>query len=447
MYKRNALIELKIWAKRSGRKPLILRGARQVGKTTLVDMFSKEYSQYICLNLEKEDEKKIFKPEFSLDEIIEAMFFYKRKDLQDKKTLIFIDEIQNSAEAVKRLRYFHEEKPEMHVIAAGSLFDFHIGNHSDFPVGRVEYMVLRPFSFTEFLEAVGEAKSKEMLKRIPFPDYAHDILLKQFKSYCMIGGMPEVIKNYSENHDILETGRIYEGLIKSYIDDVEKYAPNNTYRQIISFIINNSWNQAGKRIRFEGFANSPYKSREMSESFKLLEKTMLLSLIFPITNTTLPLEPDFKKSPRLQMLDTGLVNYFAGLHGEFFESEYIDNVYEGRIAEHIACQELCALNTSVLFKPVYWLREKTDAKAEVDFIFPYKNYLIPVEVKSGATGKLRSLFEFVDRSPHPFAVRIYSGKVSVENIQTIKGKNFRLLNLPFYLISEIENYLNLLTGE
>jgi len=441
MFKRQILKDLNEWLNRPDKKPLIIRGARQVGKTSVVNMFSEKFKQYIYLNLENEEDKNLFANNLPIDELTAAIFFHKRKKLYFENTLLFIDEIQNSAEAVQSLRYFYEDQKQLSVIAAGSLFETHTNTQNNFPVGRVEYMVLRPFSFVEFLNAVNEKQSVNILQRVPTPDYAHDILLKLFKTYTLIGGMPEVVKNYVQTKDILRLNKTFESLICSYLDDVEKYATNTNMRHVLRHIISNSFTQACKRIRFEGFGKSNYKSREMGEAFRLLEKTLLISLVYPSQTTNLPIEPDHKKSPRLQWLDTGLVNFFAGLQIDIFTSEFIDNVYDGKIAEHIVYQEILALKNSILYKPNFWTREKKDSAAEVDLVYQFENKVIPIEIKSGATGRLRSLFEFIDVAPHNFAVRVSSNKLSVEKLKTIKGKEFNLLNLPFYLVSKLNEYL------
>ena len=174
----------------------------------------------------------------------------------------------------------------------------------------------------------------------------------------------------------------------------------------------------------------------------VLEKAMLLHLIYPSTNTKPPLLADRKKSPKLQLLDTGLVNYFAGLQNDLFLSADLNSVYKGKIAEHIVGQELLALNTSVLHGINFWIREKKQSNAEVDFLVPFGDYLIPIEVKSGAAGRLRSLHQFIDQAPHNYAVRFYSKEVFIDTDKTIRGKPFFLLNLPYYLVNRLDDYLD-----
>ena len=441
MFIRTLNSELKTWSELKNRKPLVIRGARQTGKTTLVNVFSSEFEQYIYLNLEKPEDRKFFELDLSFQEMLASLFFTKGKLLKNKKTLIFIDEIQNSPKAVNLLRYFYEEAPEQYVIAAGSLLESLIDKTISFPVGRVEFKVIRPFSFYEFLSAMNEEQAFKLIQEVPIPEFGHEKIKKLFSVYTLVGGMPGILKEYIETRDLTIVSRIYSSLITSYIDDVENYGRNSTMTSIIRFIIRNAFLYAGSRIKFQGFAKSSYRSREMGEAFRLLEKSMLLQLVYPSTSVKIPALPDNKKSPRLQLLDTGLVNYFAGIQETLIETSEIDEVFEGKIAEHITGQELLSLQTTPLYKLNFWTREEAYAQAEVDFIWNYRNYLIPVEVKAGPTGRMRSLHQFIDRAPHHFAVRIYSGKLKIEELKTISGKKFKLLSLPFYLIGKINNYL------
>ena len=442
MYYRNSLKYLKEWSLKSSRKPLILRGARQVGKTTLINQFSKEFDQYIYLNLEEQLDKAIFENQDGFDSLLSAIFFIKDKEKTNKRILIFIDEIQNSTEAVKYLRYFYEKAPEIFVIAAGSLLESLIDKKISFPVGRVEYAVLHPFSFDEFLLATSNKKAFDLLKTIPAPDYAHAKLLSLFNTYTLIGGMPEVVKSYVENNDIVKLGNIYEALIVSYLDDVEKYANSEKDTRILRFVIRNAFIEAGNRIKFTQFANSKYRAEDISEAFTILEKTHLLKLIYPTTNVQLPIQANNRKSPKLQLLDTGLVNYFSGANKEAFLSDNLMNVYKGKIVEHIVAQELRQVFNSQLHNIHFWVREKKQSNAEVDFVIPYEDKLIPIEVKSGSSGRLRSLHQFIDKAPHNFAVRLYAGEIRLEKSTTISGKEFFLLNLPYYLTSRILKYIS-----
>ncbi len=443
MFNRYIIAELDKWLAQSSRKPLILRGARQVGKTTLVKQFASRFEQYIYLNLELPEDQQPFEQFTSIETLIQSLFFIKNCSLdQKKRTLIFIDEIQEVPAALNILRYFYEQEPDIPVIAAGSMLETLFDKNISFPVGRVEYKVVRPASFPEFLEAMGEKAALTQLEKVPVAKFAHAKLLQLFHTYTLIGGMPEIVNNYSQNKDIKTLSPIYDSLIASYLDDVEKYASSASQIQHIRHAISFSFPNAGKRIKFEGFGNSAYRSRDMGEALRILEKALLLQLIFPCTSATLPLMPDVKKSPRLQVLDTGLINYSVGIQKDILGTTDLLSVYQGTIIEHMIGQELISTQNLALSALQFWVREKKTSNAEVDYIFPFEGKIIPVEVKSGKEGTLKSLHLFMDEAPHSFAVRFYSGELSVTEAQTTSGKVYQLLNLPYYLGTQLEKYLD-----
>ncbi|NQX39052.1 hypothetical protein SAMN05421820_102587 [Pedobacter steynii] len=443
MFKRDIIDELIKWKNNPGRKPLLLRGARQVGKTTVVNMFSEHYEQYIYLNLELTDNSLDFTDYGRVEQLTQQIFFLFNKDIANlKNTLLFIDEIQEVPGALNMLRYFYEKIPSLNVIAAGSLLETAINGQTKIPVGRVEYKILRTVSFHEFLLALNEDQAAKALKEIPIKDFTHSKLLNLFHTYTLIGGMPEVIRHYVANKNLLTLGEVYQSLIYSYIEDVEKYGRNNNLVQIIRHIISTSFLEAGNRIKFQGFGNSNYGSREVSEAMQTLQKVMLIQLVYPTTSTAVPLLPDKKKSPRLHVLDTGMLNFFAGLQKELILTKDIDTVYKGKIAEHIVGQELLATKYNILNELHFWVREKPNSTAEVDFVMSYNSIIIPIEVKSGATGTLKSLHAFMDATTHAFAIRIYGGQLKIDKISTSNGKEYTLLNLPFYLAGRIEEYID-----
>ena len=442
MFKRAIIEELEKWAVEPGRKPLVIRGARQVGKTTMINQFAAQFEQYIYLNLELPGDQTPFKTFSNIETLIQAVFFIKNKSLALKnKTLLFIDEIQEVPEALNILRYFYELEPGISVIAAGSLLETLFDKNIHFPVGRVEYKVLRPVSFPEFLAAMGETAALQQLQQVPVASFAHNKLLQLFHTYALIGGMPEVVNHYIQHKDLTALSPIYDSLITSYLDDVEKYASNTTQVLHIRHVIRTSFLQAGKRIKFEGFGNSGYRSREMGEALRTLEKALLLQLIYPNTGAELPLMPDVKKSPRLQVLDTGMLNYFVGIQKEILGTEDLNKIYQGTLIEHLAGQEMLGFQHRSLSSLHFWVREKKDSSAEVDYLFVYEGKLIPVEVKSGTAGKLKSLHLFMEMAPHIMAVRFYAGEMNITEAISAAGKKYQLLNLPYYLVSQIEHYL------
>jgi len=444
MFKRDIIGDLLAWKNDPLRKPLLLRGARQVGKTTVVNMLGGYYAQYIYLNLEQADKGLSFKEYGKINQLVEQIFFLYDKDISKiGETLLFIDEIQEIPEALNMLRYFYEQVPELHVIAAGSLLETAINGQHKIPVGRVDYKILRPVSFHEFLLAMGEETAVKAWNEVPAKPFTHEKLMSLFHTYLLIGGMPEIVMHYRTNKNLVALADVYQSLIYAYLNDVEKYGRNNNLTQIIRHTIHTAFLEAGSRIRFQGFGQSNYGSREVGEAMQTLQKVMILQLIYPTTSTKIPLLPDRKKSPRLQVLDTGMLNFFAGIQKELIVSTDIEQVYKGKVAEHIVGQELLAAKYSILNELHFWVREKSTSNAEVDFVYLYDSKLIPVEVKSGATGTLKSLHAFMDLADHQIAVRIYGGPLRTDTLLSPNGKTYTLINLPYYLTAKIEDYLKL----
>jgi uncharacterized protein len=426
---------------KTNHKPLIIRGARQVGKTTLINEFSKEFDCFLSLNLDRPEEMALFEREESAEQILTSVYLQKNQIRSKGKTLLFIDEIQNSPKAVALLRYFYEDLPELYVIAAGSLLESLMDNQISFPVGRVEYIALRPCSFAEFLDALGEKALKQALEAASIPAALHPKTMRLFNEFVLVGGMPEAVASYAANKDIVALNAIYESLLTGYREDAEKYAPGNANQQVLRYILTNGWSQAGERIRFEKFASSNYRSREMGEAFRTLEKALLLELVYPATNTHLPIQPDCKKAPKLYWLDTGLVNYVCNFQKELFQLKDISDAWKGRIAEHIVGQELLSNNQFVSAKRYFWVREAKNAQSELDFLQYYEGHVLPIEVKSGYNSKLKSLHWFMESSTENVALRFWSQPFTTDIVTTPSGKRFRLYNLPFYYACVLDAFL------
>ncbi len=448
MFTRNIIKELNKWSLKEGRKPLILRGARQVGKTSVIHQFSAQFDDFVYLNLERQELQTYFKEYSTTENLVQQLFLHQQKSWnRNSKNLLFIDEIQECPEAIALLRYLYEDAKELHVIAAGSLLDMAYAKEKSFPVGRVEFMVLHPVSFDEFLLATGELQAYELFQKIPIPEYGHQKLLNLFHQYTLIGGMPEVVAHYVENKNITSLPNIYESLIQAYVDDVEKYASSDAQLKQIRHAMLAIFNEAGKRIKFEQFGKSNYGSREMGEALRIIEKTYLTRLIYPATQTQLPAQPDLRKSPRLQILDTGMLNYFTGIQRHLIGIKNLQNEFRGLILEHITGQEILAQTHLPLSRLHFWVRDKKTSMAEVDYVLPYNGQLIPVEVKAGAEGKLRSLHSFIDGSPINFGIRLNANKLQLSKAKTIAGKEFTLLNLPYYCAGKLEGYIEKYFGD
>ena len=446
MFRRNIISKLEAWKQDKKHKPLILRGARQVGKTTVVNEFGSQFDNYLYFNLERNENAKLFEMEIPLDDLVKMLYASVGKVKKEGTTLVFIDEIQNSPKTIALLRYFYEQRPDLYVIAAGSLLENLVDVKVSFPVGRVQYLALRPCSFSEFLGAIGKNNLLAVLsQKAEFSVAFHDQVMHLFYQYTIVGGMPEAVQQYAETQDVIGIEDVYETLVQAYKDDSEKYVRGNKLTDVVRFILSYGWAFSGETITLGNFANSGYKSREVGEAFRLLEKAMLLELVYPVSSTQLPIIPETKRMPKLIWFDTGLVNYQAGIRKEIIGSTDMVDSWRGHIAEQITAQELLALEDRVGQHRSFWAMPINGA--EVDCIFTHNSKLYPIEVKSGTNAHLRSLQVFMDSSDVNIAIRIWSKPYSIDKVKTIHDKEFTLINLPFYLIGNLRNVLDAVVDE
>jgi len=442
IFKRNITGYLNEWKSDKNRKPLVIRGARQVGKTTVINEFAGSFKHYIPLNLEKSGNRIFFESTDDVKSIVEALFLAHNISIEEaNETILFIDEIQESPAAIRLLRYFYEDYPQLFVIAAGSLLEFAIKKVQSFPVGRIEYMYLHPLNFAEYLEAIGHNTALTQLSEIPVKPFAHNVLLDLFNTYAIMGGMPEVMKIFIEKDSFTYLPRIYESIWSTYKNDVEKYTENATERNVIKHIMATAHLYLDKRIKFQNFGNSNYRSREVKEAMQKLNDARIIQLIYPTTDIEVPVKPDIKKSPRLQFLDTGLINYSLGLQADMIGLKDLSQAVKGAVIPHLITQELISLEAVRDVKPYFWVREKSQSSSEVDLVYTYKNMVIPIEIKSGATGSLKSLHQFVERAGHSYAIRMYGGEFSIEKTRTPGGVPYTLMNMPYYLGTKIPEYV------
>jgi predicted AAA+ superfamily ATPase len=300
---------------------------------------------------------------------------------------------------------------------------------------------LHPLDFEEFLMATGEASALEQLRIVPLNNFAYDKLFQLFKTYLIIGGMPEIIKTYIENKfSIVGLQEIYASIWDTYKSDIVKYAKNSTEANVIRHIILSA-PYVRDRITFAGFGASNYRSREVGEAFRAMDLAKIIYLIYPTTQTLPPQTPDLTRKPRLQFLDTGLMNYASEIQTELLTLDDLNDYYKGFVVNHVITQELIANTMQSFTKPLFWVRENVHANAEVDISYKWYNLLLPIEVKSGSKGSLRSLHEYMEIASYDLAVRFLRHNSSLEQGKTRSGKLFRLLNLPYFAVSQLDNYI------
>ena len=446
---RNAEEDLAQWKTSEYRKPLVIRGARQTGKTTLVRKFGRSFDTFIELNLETEQDRKLFDNDLAVFDLVQYICLEKGV-VRQGKTLLFLDEIQYSPRAVMLMRYFYENMPDLYVISAGSLLEIMMEkNKISFPVGRVEYLYLFPMNFREFLQALDEKIALSYYLQTPIPAIAHDKLSRLFRLYSFIGGMPEAVSRYAETRDLSRLSDVYSALLTGFADDVSKYASTPHESDVIRHIIETAPKESGNRITFEKFGNSGYRSIDVSTGMRKLERAMLLYLRYPVTRMEFPVTPDKKLKPRLQILDAGLMNYSVGIQAEYFRDIRLADVYRGILAEQMVWQEMLSQSRRELKVPLFWVRGKKQSNAEVDFVYAENSRMLPVEVKSGKDGSLRSLHQLIIQSDIPLAIRLFDQPYSLLNAVTpagndLAGKEYQLLSLPFYCKGKIEEYLSVI---
>ncbi len=443
MFKRNILNTLLIWKDKKERKPLIIRGARQVGKTSAVNLFAQdEFDSYLYINLEQEDNLALFSKTQPIKDIIQIIQIKYNKKIIPGKTLIFIDEIQNSDIAMGQLRYFYEEMPQLHVIAAGSLLEVKMKKEGfSFPVGRVEYCYMYPVTFDEFLRALGDLELLEYLDNVNadsiISEEIHQLSLKKFHEYMIVGGMPEAVSTYIKTKTYIDVDSVYESILTGFKDDVYKYS-SFAKSKYLQFVIEHAPEYAGLPVKYEKFGRSSFRSREMSEAFDVLEKAMIISRVYSSYSKEIPILNNMKKLPKLIYLDIGLINYKLGVRKEIINIPDIGAVFHGQLSEQIVGQALQAFSMNKNENLSYWYRLNKGSISEVDYLVNINNKPVPIEVKSGKTGTLKSLHNFIDESNNNFAVRVYSGNLIQENIKTPKEKKYTLFSVPFYLLYRLE---------
>ena len=434
MINRKIYNSLKDWIVSPIRKPLLIRGARQVGKSFIVNHFAKnEFSSYLTLNFERNPEYKEIFTSFDPIEIVEKISLIKGKKITPGETLLFLDEIQDCPNAILALRYFYEEMPELHVIGAGSLLEFALESEQfKVPVGRIQYMYMHPLSFSEFMEAMGESDlfayvMKGGVRQI-IPDIIHEKLLNLVRKYFVLGGMPEVLNEYIISGDIINCQRIQRSIIDTYIDDFGKYSKKMDHK-ILQKVFYAAASKVGQKFVYASIDNT-MKSRELKSAVKLLETAGVLTRIKRTNGEGLPLEANVKDNFfKLLFLDIGLLHNVSGIYGETVLQESLASIFQGAVAEQFVGQELIAIqdyNT----KPnlYYWAREAKNSSAEIDYLVNIKNKIIPIEVKSGSVSRMKSLQMFMDQYHSEFGLKVS---------QDMYGHFQKIISIPFYALPSI----------
>jgi len=415
----NKLIE---WKNRQNRKPLIVRGARQVGKTHSITDFGEHFfKRHVKIDFEKQIQlRKVFQGDLSPKRLVQLIELETETDLVAGETLLFLDEIQLCPRALVALRYFYEEMPDLHVVAAGSLLEFEMERIS-FPVGRVEFMYMYPLTFEEFLINLGQerlnAKRPILFENNPVENLVHDRLLEKLREFFVVGGMPEAIKVYIESESFNEVRQIHDQLVNALIQDMLKYEKvleNDLVREILEAIPLN----IGSAIKYSNLSRtaSLYKIKQV---LKTLEKALLVTPVRSSSASGLPLGGNINKSSfKLCLVDIGLMQFLCGLSPrDIIQSEDLLATYKGSLCEQFIGQELKAAGGSQNNQLFYWSRAKKNSNAEVDYLLAREGRIYPLEIKHGPEGRLKSLHRYLAEHPRTEGLVFNSGNIgSINNI-------------------------------
>jgi len=426
---RDILIKLQSWKNSSIRKPLIIRGARQVGKTYSILEFGKQYYRKVHqINFEKNPKwKEVFESDLDAHRIIDELEILLKSKINSEDDLLFFDEIQNCPKAIMSLRYFYEQLPEVHLIAAGSLLEFALRNIS-FPVGRVHTLEMHPMSFSEFIKACGKEKVYKIINSHPvkLSPIIHQTILEDVFNYFFVGGMPEAVKHYSEKGKMSEVFEIHSDLLYTYAQDFSKYSPS-VNRDCLNMVLSASGKSTGKQIKYShlasGFSNPTIKS-----AFMALSNARLLRKVKATSPSGLPLEAGAnEKKFKSVFLDIGLMAHINGLSSSFIEIKQNKSIlFNGAMAEQFVGQEFLAAGQKNLY---YWARQSKSSNAEVDYLLVKDNEIFPLEVKNSSSGSLKSLHLLLNQFPDIKKAYVLS------HAEYGKPENQKLEFVPIYFAS------------
>ena len=399
---------LEEWAKNSAHKPVLLRGARQVGKSTAVRQLSTKFKNYVEINFEKQPEyKALFQDNLDVGRIVPLMEAMCGNSIKEGTTLLFLDEIQACPEAIMSLRFFKEDLPGLHVIAAGSLLEFALEELPTFGVGRIHSMFMYPMTFDEFLEAAGETLLMEARNRCsakaPLPQPLHDRLVQMFRIYILVGGMPEVVDKWVETNNFLKCQEIQDDLVTSYEDDFPKYR-KKVAPELLRRVMRSAAAQTTQKFVYSQ-AGDNYKTKEIKQAVDML---ILAGILIPVTHTDangLPLGSEEDETYRkMMLLDTGimlrLLNLSIGnvtqITKDILTSSETELVNKGPMAEMVAGLELLRYQSpNTRHKMFYWTRHAKNSIAEIDYVTSHISNILTIEVKAETQGGMKSLWIFM----------------------------------------------------
>lgn len=438
-YRRNIDSQLEIWHNDPNHKPLLIRGARQVGKSTAVKQLGKSFKHYLEINLEKQPDLHQFFPDnIDVKRTCQLLSVSTGIPVIPGETLLFIDEIQSCQNAIKALRYFREDYPELHVIAAGSLLEFALEELPSFAVGRIRSFYLYPFSFDDFLSALGldalkEFKTQAAREGTPLPDPMHNQLKDLLRTFYLVGGMPEAVSTWVSKQDFLACSRVHNDILDAYQQDFSKYK-KRVSPDLLRQVLRSAALQAGKKFVFAE-ASRDVPAASVKECLRLLT---LAGLITPVKHTTangLPLgAEENEKYVKYLFLDLGLMQTMLSLPAnDILLASDVDFVNKGAASEMFAGLELLKIHDCfVKTEMFYWQNTDKGTIGEIDYLTVIDGQIIPLEVKAGTQGKMQSLYNFMPKHSSAFGIR-----TSLENVSSYIHNDHLVKVVPLYALSAL----------
>jgi len=427
--KRALYKKLIVWKQDKYRKPLILRGARQVGKTYILNEFAKEYANSLYVNFEKmPDVAPIFSQDIDPQNIINKLQILFNVTIEPEKTLVIFDEIQECPSALNSLKYFNEEANEYHIVSAGSLLGVKLKREKGFPVGKVDFLDLKPLSFFEFLTAVGEERLLKILENItdfePINDSLHQKAILLLKQYFIVGGMPEAVSRFITQGDLEQVRKVQQSILDSYVLDFAKHALPSDVMKIMAIweSIPNQLAKENKKFIFSAIKHSA-RAREYESAIQWLADAGLVYKSYNISTPKIPIDSYADKNIyKIYMLDVGLLGCMSRLPTKvMINSEQLFIEFKGALTENFVAQELIAANFDKLY---YWTSEGI---AEVDFVLQHDLAIYPLEVKAGLSAHKKSLLSYNEK---------YQPKIlSRATLMNLK-KDGIVCNYPLYFVEK-----------
>jgi uncharacterized protein len=447
---RSACLRLEQWKDSQRRKPLIIRGARQVGKTHLVRKFAeKAFRNVVEINFDWNPEKAVLFQSRNPSEIIDLLEIEHGLDIIPGETLIFLDEIQSAPEVISLLRYFYESIPELHIIAAGSLLEFALSETGfSMPVGRIEYLYLGPMTFEEFIRA-NEPNGKQLVTKLrefniedEWPTALHIKYDQIFRKYLSVGGLPEAIISYCDQGRSTAVRKTLDTLQQTYQDDFAKYRGRVNYlrlRKTFSALPR----LVGDKLKYSNIDREE-TSRELIRCLDLLELAQVFTRVYHSAGNGVPLNAERKETDfKPLFLDVGLASRILGTPPLQTLQTESSAAKMGLLAEQFVGQHLLYYNGDHKRPELsYWRRQNKSANAEIDYLLEHDDCVVPVEVKTGKTGHLKSLHQFIKEKQPPIAIRFNSDQPSLLTLETEYNKSCQLLSLPCYMIDQTKRHIS-----